>query len=92
MNYFYIAFLNNNIYKDINYVDRGYIDTWKKYYFILKQILKKIFSIKNNLPHVFFVRRIIVFWYSYISIKLLQRVKAFFVIRYSFFQSLWRWW
>ena len=60
----------------------------KKYYFILKQILKKIFSIKNNLPHVFFVRRIIVFWYSYISIKLLQRVKAFFVIRYSFFQSL----
>ena len=36
MNYFYIAFLNNNIYKDIDYVDRGYIDMWKKILFYIK--------------------------------------------------------
>ena len=36
--------------------------------------------------------RITVFWWSYISFKLLYRVKWSFTVRYSFFKPSWRWW
>ena len=35
--------------------------------------------------------RIIVFWWSYLSFKLLHRVKWSFTVRYSFFKPSWRW-
>ena len=36
--------------------------------------------------------RITVFWWSYLSFKLLHKVKWSFTVRYSFFKPSWRWW